>query len=491
MDHIRRPGARVVVASVSTLLLIAYFALADLAAEVVWNIAVFAQLSIALVAVLGFRRHRRAWLTILAGQACFLAGDIGFAVLEYVVQSEVYPSIADVLYLSGYPLLAAGLIPIARMRRGRRDLGGMIDATIVTVAAAAILWVFIMDPTASDLSTSIIGRLVALAYTAGDVLALGVLALLLTRRTGNERPFWYITASVATMFVGDVAFSFMALQDSYSLGGPVDALWYLSYTFFVLAVMHPACEHLGDGETATDTRLTGWRLGALAVAALAAPTVLIVRIDSASTSQASVLLVSTLVMFLLVIVRLQLIASDLDDSRVRLSHEATHDALTGLANRTLLARRADEILAHSGPKGTIAVLCLDLDDFKPINDLLGHPTGDRLLRVIARRLSSLVGEGDVVARLGGDEFAMLLGDTDSTTAIAVAEAAIDAVRRSADIGGPVDVYPNVSVGITFGGAGNVIEDLLRDADIAMYSAKRRGKGQWALFEAGIAEHVMD
>ena len=176
---------------------------------------------------------------------------------------------------------------------------------------------------------------------------------------------------------------------------------------------------------------------------------------------------------------------------MRLSHEATHDALTGLANRTLLARRAEEVLAHSAPNGTIAVLCLDLDDFKPVNDLLGHPTGDRLLRVIARRLSSLVGEGDVVARLGGDEFAILLADTDSATAIAVAEAAIDAVRRSADIGGPVDVYPNVSVGITFGGTGGVIEDLLRDADIAMYSAKRRGKGQWALFEAGIAEHVMD
>jgi diguanylate cyclase (GGDEF)-like protein len=237
--------------------------------------------------------------------------------------------------------------------------------------------------------------------------------------------------------------------------------------------------------------LTGWRLGALAIGALAAPTVLIVRIESVSTSQATVLLISTLAMFLLVIVRLQLIASDLEDSRSRLSHDATHDALTGLANRTLLSRRADEALARPGPRGTTAVLCLDLDDFKPVNDLLGHPTGDELLRVIARRLMSLVGEGDVVARLGGDEFAILLCDADSTSAIAVAEQAIEAVRRSADIGGPVDVYPDVSIGITLGSTGDSTEDLLRDADIAMYSAKRRGKGQWALFEAGIAEHVMD
>ncbi|MDW3213626.1 MAG: EAL domain-containing protein [Ilumatobacteraceae bacterium] len=491
MLQLRRSRARLVVASVSALFLVVYFALDGLAAEVVWDIAVFTQLVVAFGVISGFRRQRRAWLAILGAQCCFLAGDVGFALLEYVVRSDAYPSVADALYLAGYPLLAAGLIPIARTRRGRRDVGGLIDASIVTIASAAVLWVFIMDPTVGDSSTSVIARVVAVAYTAGDVLALGVLALMLTRRTGNERPFWYITAGVAAMFVGDVAFSFMALQDSYQLGGPIDALWYLNYTCFVLAVMHPGCEHLGDGATGGHTRLTPSRLASLAVAALAAPTVLIIRIESASTSQASVLLAGTLVMFVLVIVRLQLIAHDLDDSRRQLSYDASHDALTGLANRTLLADRAGELLARPGTTGTTAVLCLDLDDFKPVNDLLGHSTGDELLRVIARRLTDLAGERDVVARLGGDEFAILLADTDTDGAVAVAQAAIEAVRHSADIGGPVEVYPNVSIGITIGRTGDPVEDLLRDADIAMYSAKRRGKGQWALFEPNIAQHAMD
>lgn len=493
MDQVRGIGRRWLVLAASATLLAAYVVVGGLAGEIIWDTAVFGQLAIAALVAARFRRHRSAWLLIIAGQACFLAGDIGFTVLEYGLEREVFPSVADVLYLAGYPLMAIGLVPIIRTRRGRRDVGGAIDASIVTVAATAILWVFIMDPTAGDSSGSLLARIVAVAYTAGDVLVLGMLALLLTRGSGNRWPLRLTAASIATLFVADVIYALMALQESYTLGGPIDSLWWVSYTLLTLAVLHPSCDELGADHHVNETRLTPRRLGALAVAALAAPTVLIVRIDSVSTSQATVLLVSTLVLFLLVIVRLQLIAGDLDESRVRLSHEATHDALTGLANRTLLASEVrsalDELQPGSGDQ--IALLCLDLDDFKPINDLLGHPIGDELLRVIASRLLTTVRDGDVVARLGGDEFAILLRGAHALNAVSVAQRAIEAVARSAEIGGPVEVYPSASIGIVFGDPEAVPDDLVRDSDIAMYSAKRRGKGQWAIFEDGIAKHVMD
>lgn len=465
-----------------------YFALDGLVADVLWNVAVLAQLALAAVIVSGFGRRRLAWSAIIAGQACFLAGDIGFTVLEFGLDEELFPSFADWLYLAGYPLIAVGLIPIVRTRNARRDAGGLIDAAIVTVAAAAILWVFIMDPTVNDSETGLLARMVAVAYTVGDVLALAMLALLLARRRANPWPLALTAASVATLFVADTAYALMALQsDGYSLGNPVDALWWISYTLIVLAVMHPDCEHLGDGVDNDPPRLSRRRVGALAAAAVSAPVVLIAQGDAVSPSQVTVLLGSTVLLFVLVIARLQLIASDLDESRIRLAHDATHDSLTGLANRALFGNELREAIDDTD--GTIAVLCLDIDDFKSVNDELGHPIGDRLLQIVSGRLADALRSDDLVARLGGDEFAVLLRSSDAAGASSLADRVIRAIRRPADVGAGVDVLPNVSIGIAVGDATSTPDDLLRDADIALYRAKGAGKARWAMYEQQLGETV--
>ena len=141
-------------------------------------------------------------------------------------------------------------------------------------------------------------------------------------------------------------------------------------------------------------------------------------------------------MFTLVVLRLVLVTRELDVSRMRLLHEATHDSLTGLANRTVFADRVDAARARRQPDGShAAVLSIDLDDFKSVNDSLGHAAGDRLLRVIADRLTALLRPGDIVARLGGDEFAILLESVQATdVASAVARRAIDTISQSADVG---------------------------------------------------------
>jgi hypothetical protein len=110
MDRLRRFGAGWTVLTASIALLIVYFAIGGLTGEIVWDVAVFGQLAIATAAACRFSCHRGAWLMIIAGQACFLAGDIGFTVLEYGLERELFPSVADALYLAGYPLMAIGLI---------------------------------------------------------------------------------------------------------------------------------------------------------------------------------------------------------------------------------------------------------------------------------------------------------------------------------------------------------------------------------------------
>ncbi|WP_237494675.1 bifunctional diguanylate cyclase/phosphodiesterase [Modestobacter sp. L9-4] len=160
----------------------------------------------------------------------------------------------------------------------------------------------------------------------------------------------------------------------------------------------------------------------------------------------------------------------------RLAHQANHDPLTGLPNRTLLA---DHVIDHFTPGGggRLACIFLDLDDFKVVNDSLGHAAGDELLVEVARRLRATVRPGDLVARFGGDEFVVVAEDVDEDDAVALAERIGAALRDPMTLGG-VDVRPTASVGVTVQTAEHVAaEELIRDCDIAMYQAKAGGKGR--------------
>ncbi len=169
-----------------------------------------------------------------------------------------------------------------------------------------------------------------------------------------------------------------------------------------------------------------------------------------------------------------------------LEFTALHDDLTGLPNRLLFTERLTHGLVRSSrtPDRSIAVLYIDLDRFKAINDTLGHPIGDRLLQLVARRILAAVRAADTVARLGGDEFAVLLEDLPNE------ELALEITRRiSQEVEKPFEIdehqlYVSASVGVAFSGfGGKDPEEMLRNADIALYSAKSSGKARYAVFDA--------
>ena len=193
----------------------------------------------------------------------------------------------------------------------------------------------------------------------------------------------------------------------------------------------------------------------------------------------------------------QAAAIALDNARLyeEIRHQAFHDGLTGLANRALFVDHVEHALARSARSGSlIAVLFVDLDDFKTVNDRFGHQAGDQLLRLSAERLQAIVRPGDTAARLGGDEFAVLLEDLhDPEEARLVAHRLIEAIRLPARLG-EVDALVGASIGIALSTAGGELApDLLRNADFAMYRAKGEGKGRYLIFEAsmraGIAERA--
>jgi diguanylate cyclase (GGDEF)-like protein len=173
---------------------------------------------------------------------------------------------------------------------------------------------------------------------------------------------------------------------------------------------------------------------------------------------------------------------------------ATHDPLTGLPNRTLILDRVEQMLARSTRSQTpVAALFIDVDNFKSINDTLGHGVGDELLRAVASRLKGVVRQVDAVGRLGGDEFVVIAEElTFAAGPELVAERLLEALKHPFNLGAEEEIRVTVtaSVGIASGKRASA-EELLRDADIAMYQAKWDGKNRYAVFETGMQDTVQN
>jgi len=167
----------------------------------------------------------------------------------------------------------------------------------------------------------------------------------------------------------------------------------------------------------------------------------------------------------------------------QLKYRAFHDALTGLPNRTLFQDRIARQLASAGRSGLVAgVLFIDVDDFKLVNDSLGHGAGDELLVAVARRLAGLVRESDTPARLGGDEFAVLVGDAADDAAVEAAAARVTSAFTEPFLLADGPVTTTVTVGVATSGDSGDVDELLRHADLALYAAKAAGKRQWRRYQ---------
>jgi diguanylate cyclase (GGDEF)-like protein len=469
-----------------------FFAIEGTAAAVYWDVCVAAMFGYGFVIASRLDRHRAAWTAILLGQACFLVGDVCFALLEHVFHSESYPNIGDVFYVAGYPFIAVGLIMLLRSRgtsnHNSRDAGGVIDGFIVATSAGVLLWVFFVKPTAFDHTLPIFERLINVAYPAGDLLLIAIGAQLAVRQVRRQAPYWIVAVALLALLVADLGYLYQSLYGAYAEGDPVDFGWWVSYALIVAVLLHPRVGEIAAAPQKQTPRLSPRRIIVLSLVTVAAPLTIAARSAAGASLELPALLGGTVVLFGLVVLRLVVMARELESSRSLLLHEATHDALTGLSNRTLFSDHVDEALSSGVP---VAVLCLDLDDFKLVNDSLGHPAGDVVLRVVGERLAGLLRSGDAVARLGGDEFAMLISCHEAAAGGSVAQRALAAIRQPISLPGGRTVHSNVSVGVAHSSVESSVEALLRDADIAMYLAKQSGKGHHEVFQPGMRQDMID
>ncbi|MEO8328615.1 MAG: diguanylate cyclase, partial [Candidatus Nanopelagicales bacterium] len=432
-----------------------------------------------LCAVLCFVRARKSnsfrpsWRFLGIGLALYGAGNIYWTLFIRTQDPEPFPSPADALWLAFYPFAFIALLLVVREIADRLPLSLWLDGVVGGLAVGAIAAAF-FGPILALTGGSTASVVTTLAYPLLDVLLLlvttAVLALFHWRPPAG---LWCMAAGLILFSIADAIYLFAVGNETYQSGGINDGVWVLATLAIGFAPGWP--------DRPTGVALPAWALlGIPVIATLASLGLLVYDHDHALHPVAIALAAGT------VIFALGRLIVTFNEANV-LAHSrqlALTDELTGLANRRAFYETTQKILSTEYDHGRHgALLLLDLDRFKEVNDSLGHHAGDDLLRDVARRLANCLIEGtDELARLGGDEFAVLLSETNSEGAAIVAERIRGALAAPFSVDG-VTVRVDASIGISlFPKHGFEISTLLRHADIAMYQSKALRSG-YHVFQA--------
>ena len=451
------------------------------------------QLAVAVIAAVAVgRRARRAsgrdrlsWAFLAAAPGAWAGAQVVWSYYELIAgHATPFPSIADAGFLA-FPVMA--LIGIflrssaAFRGQGRLRLG--LDGVLVASSLFVVTWATALGEVAHAGGASTFAFVVSLAYPVADLVLLTVTLVVLTRAQGDvRRGLLPLGIALGVMAISDSGFAYLTVLGTYSTGNIVDAGWVTAFLLLVLAA--------GEDAPAMMIRLPirVSRLSLLLpyVPALLAIGVALPRIIGAH--QDNVILAGVTVMSLVIFVR-QLVA--LLDNRAlveRVSYQAFHDGLTGLANRALFTDRVSHAVdLHARDLRPVAVVYLDLDDFKVVNDSLGHTAGDELLVQVADRMRSTVRTGDTVARLGGDEFALLSESSGDTGVLGLR--LLEAFERPVFVAGrQLSIRASIGIASLAPEASPLSgEELLKRADTAMYAAKRMGKGGVVHYRPDLAD----
>jgi len=443
-----------------------------------------------------------AWRLMAAGFVLAALADIFWLVAPGLRGWPPFITMVGVFFLAKQVMLAAGLIRLVP-RIGRNSWSdATLDGAILAAGAAVGLWTFVGRAILHAGPFGSVGTGTALAYIAVDLVVLAALARLLFV-SGVPGPAGVLLVSaVGVLLVSDG--TYCATLASGSTGhtahtSPVSLIgWTACTVLFGAAALHPSVAAIGRPAPVRGG-MSAVRVVAFVVFAVVDPVIgALVQFFSrhgADRTWADEVVPALLVMVLsmLLVLRLGLLlrmvnsrAEALQEAlrlqeelQTQLTHRALHDPLTGLGNRALLAERLAGVAGDP-----FALMMLDLDGFKDINDTLGHPAGDELLVEVAGRLRAAVPDQTVV-RLGGDEFAILLPGMDRAAAATVARAVLDAIRAPYLVAGR-QLYLTTSIGVLVPDARRRTRgDALRDTDMALYAAKAAGKNQVVVFDAAL------
>jgi diguanylate cyclase len=427
------------------------------------------------------RQARAAWAILGLGLELYAAGIIYWRWWVLPLEQPPYPSPADLLWLSFYPLAYVAVVLLVRRRVHRLQASMWLDGLIGGLGAAALAAGLVFHTILEATGGGVAAVAVTLTYPVADLLLLmlviGALAVLGGR---PDRALWLLALGIMVFAAADTIYLFRVATGTYQAGTWLDGLLVAAQTLVGLAAWQtPRLDRAA--------RLEGWAVLAVpSLFALSSIGVLVLGNYQPISHLAVMLATGTL---LTVVIRTALTFQEvrvLAESR-RL---ALTDDLTGLGNRRLLYRRLETALTQRVEGRAVALLIVDLDRFKEVNDALGHHLGDQLLRQVGPRLAAQLRPGDLLARLGGDEFAVLLANSDLTSATSVAQRLLGALEEPFDLDG-VALHVDASIGLALCPEhADTATTLLQRADVAMYQAKASHHG-WQPYTFGGQEQARD
>jgi diguanylate cyclase (GGDEF)-like protein len=436
-------------------------------------------------------RLRAAWTLLAVACASWALGTGWWCWYQLGLNQNPFPSMADIGYL-GFPVAASAALLLYPTNDGSTARGRRALDTALTIGAMALIsWETVLTAVANTGLTTSLGDVLSLVYPLTDLAVLILAVLTLARVRAGRLTLGLIAAGVAALSLSDSLFSYLTATSSYD-GGAVDIGWFVAFVLLTLAPLLSDRRSQAARAPSSEATVPGPSLLAYTPLVAAATVTTVRTLDHHRPTGGQLLLVTVLVVILLARQYLTVrenarLASSLGRQEIELRHQAFHDNLTGLPNRALFLDRLDHALAlHARDLRAVSVMFFDLDDFKVINDTLGHTVGDELLKRVADRLVGSVRSGDTIARLGGDEFAVLLEDQGDISQ--VAEKIADALRYPFALASrPRSVTASIGVVVLESSDGVTTADVLvTRADTAMYAAKRAGKGQIVFYREGMA-----
>ncbi|TDK88530.1 diguanylate cyclase [Mycobacterium paragordonae] len=416
-------------------------------------------------------RRRCGWAALVVALAGWAAGEIIWSVYDVRpdIEHASHPAAAEIVLLL-YPLGAfTAMVLLSQTPSGHSLWRLVLDGVIVSMSLWVASWVFVLDKVLRTDSSS---RLVTLIHVGSDVVLMTTAILLLSRsRPGRRRSVNLFASGVATIMLADMLVLFQTGIGSYHTGDLVDVSRVAGLGLMALAglvsVQEPAVVNTSP-EVTSHTRLWLPYLPLLLAAAVGLGHAVRLMRHGPLVVGLGILVAAVLARQFVVLVENQGLLTEV-------AEEAFRDSLTGLANRANFLHKLEQAVARRGENSApIAVMCLDLDNFKSVNDALGHPAGDELLVRVAGRLTTTLGEQGTVARLGGDEFAVLIeGPVEESHA--TAERVLESFNAAIVVDGvPLAVRPSIGFTVAAAESTHTVDELLRHSDLAMYAAKREG-----------------
>jgi diguanylate cyclase (GGDEF)-like protein len=436
-------------------------------------------------------RRYRSWAFISIAMVGYLVGNLLQGYHEVVRHAADTPDWGDAVF---YLFFFVGLLGFAQRRQSKvRSWQFILETTTIALSGGAVLWYLVAGPLTTTNGHSVHEVVYAIVYPLGDlVLLLAALRVLQRGVHPSSVPaMMALAAGIFAYVIADTSVGYLQVHGSYQGGDLADIMGIAATMLFVVAGALQRTAQLPESDARPGRMSSSW----ITYLASAVVFVLVFAVQRHDPFFPDLSIVCVAVVITILIATSQLLGqrallteqSKNNDLVDELRHQAFHDGLTGLANRALFSERLEHALARRRPLSlSHAVLMIDLDGFKSVNDSQGHQAGDALLRIVADRLQSVVRRGDTVARVGGDEFAVLLEDVSSQKdTVELVVHLLEAVHKPATIGERV-LRPEASIGVALTDEEpRTADELMQYADAAMYLAKEEQSNHFRVFETSM------